>query len=75
MLFRSRPVLLGLGAGLALAVAVARLMTSLLVGVTPGDPFVLAGMTAALAIAAVAAAWWPASRIAKLDPTVALRDE
>jgi putative ABC transport system permease protein len=70
----ARPVLAGLGAGLMAAVGVARLLTSLLVGVEPGDPLTLVGATAALALAAVAAAWWPASRIARLDPSVALRD-
>ncbi len=63
----ARPVLVGLGAGLIAAVAVARLMSSLLVGVGPGDPLVLALTTAALALAAVAAAWWPAARIARLE--------
>ena len=68
------PVLVGLCAGLVAAVAVARLMSSLLVGVGPGDPLVLAVTTSALALAAVAAAWWPAARIARLDPSAALRD-
>jgi putative ABC transport system permease protein len=68
------PVLVGLGAGLIAAVAVARLMSSLLVGVGPGDPLVLALTSSALAVAALAAAWWPAARIARLDPSAALRD-
>jgi predicted permease len=71
----ARPVLGGLVTGLVIAVAVARLMTSLLVGVAPGDPLTLAATTGALALAAVAAAWWPAARMSRLDPSVALRDE
>jgi putative ABC transport system permease protein len=70
----ARPVVIGLGAGLIAAVAVARLMSSLLVGVRPGDPLALAVTTSALALAAVAAAWWAAARIARLDPSAALRN-
>ncbi|HET9761895.1 MAG TPA: FtsX-like permease family protein, partial [Casimicrobiaceae bacterium] len=69
------PVLLGLGAGLALALCVARLIISLLAGVSPGDPVVLTGALAALSAAALAASWWPAARMARLDPSSVLRDE
>ena len=45
----------GLGAGAALALVSTRLLGSLLVGVTPGDPLTFAGVTGILAGAAVGA--------------------
>ena len=69
------PVICGLGAGLLMALAAGRLMTSLLVGVGVSDPLVLGVTVGALAAASAFAAWRPASRIAQLDPSAALRDE
>ncbi len=69
------PVLCGLAGGLVLALAAGRLMASLLVGVAAGDPLVLAAMIGTLAVASAVAAWRPASRVARLDPSAALRDE
>jgi ABC-type antimicrobial peptide transport system permease subunit len=65
----------GLAVGAALSIASARAATTLLFGVSPGDPATLA--TAALGLAAVAAlaSWIPAHRASRLDPTVALREE
>jgi ABC-type antimicrobial peptide transport system permease subunit len=65
----------GLVAGIGLSFAGARLMTTLLFGVRPGD---LGGYAAAaLAIVGVtlAAALAPALRAARIDPAVALRGE
>lgn len=69
------PVLVGLVAGCAITLAVGRFAESLLAGISPRDPVALAAAVAALAISAVAAAWWPAWRASRLDPMVALRDE
>jgi putative ABC transport system permease protein len=69
------PLGTGLALGLALALVVGRLMTTLLVEVAPSDPWVLGGTMAALSAAAAIAAWWPAARIARLDPSSALRSE
>ena len=69
------PVLVGLGGGVVLAVAAGRLMTSLLVSVGAGDPLVFTAMVTTLAIASAVAAWRPAARIARLDPSAALRDQ
>ena len=65
----------GLVIGLALALAAARLIPALLYGIGPTDfvAFALAGILAALI--AMFAAWIPARRATRIDPTEALRAE
>ena len=65
----------GIGLGVLGALALTRVMTSMLVGVTPTDPttFVVIGL-AFVGIAAVAC-WLPARLAAGMDPTVAPREE
>jgi putative ABC transport system permease protein len=65
----------GVAVGLVGAFAATRVMKSMLVGVKPEDPATFAAMAAMFAIIAGAASWLPARRAARLDPTVALRDE
>jgi putative ABC transport system permease protein len=65
----------GVAVGLAGAFAATRVMKSMLVGVKPEDPATFAAMAAMFAVIAGAASWLPARRAARLDPTVALRDE
>jgi putative ABC transport system permease protein len=67
--------LVGLGAGLAGALAVGRWISSLLFGVTPADPATLAIVICALAGAAACATYLPARRAAGVDPSDALRAE
>jgi ABC-type antimicrobial peptide transport system permease subunit len=69
--------LLGLGITLGLlgALALSRLMTSLLFGVTAYDVPTLGGVSLLLAVVALAACVIPARRAAKVDPIVALRAE
>jgi predicted lysophospholipase L1 biosynthesis ABC-type transport system permease subunit len=69
------PVMAGLVVGAAVAVVAARLMRTLVFGITPLDPasFALAG--ASLVAVALVAAWIPARRAAAVDPLVALREE
>ena len=65
---------IGLLAGLALAAMVARLLGGALYGVT-ADAWLFASMAAPLALAILVATWWPARRAARVEPTIALRDE
>jgi putative ABC transport system permease protein len=67
--------LIGLGIGIALAVASARLMKSLLYGVTSTDPLTLAAASLALLAVALLASYIPARRAIKIDPIVTLRYE
>ena len=67
--------LVGLGAGLAGALAVGRWISGLLFGITPADPATLAIVACALAGAAACATYLPARRAAGVDPSDALRAE
>jgi predicted permease len=67
------PVLAGLAAGMAAAVAFNRLFASLLYHVAPSDPAVFAGVAAATAMAALLACWIPLRRALAVDPMAALR--
>jgi putative ABC transport system permease protein len=68
-------VAFGLAAGLLGAVSLTRALRTLLFEVSPTDPRVFAALTVVLATVALAAAWFPARRATRLDPTVALREE
>jgi putative ABC transport system permease protein len=65
----------GLAVGLAGALAVGRLMESLLVQTEPADPVTLVCVGLLLVIVAVVACLWPARRAGRVDPLVALRYE
>jgi len=69
------PVAAGVIAGLAGALAATRLLRSMLFQVTPADPLTLAAVTAILSDAALLAAYLPARRATRIDPTTALRCE
>ncbi len=64
----------GLAAGIGLAVLVAPLLRSQLIGVRPIDPVVFVATPLLLLMIAALAAWVPAWRAARIDPVVALRD-
>jgi putative ABC transport system permease protein len=61
------------GIGLLGALALTRVMRSLLYGVGTYDPVTFVGVAAALAGVALAACWLPARRAALVDLIVALR--
>jgi len=70
-----RPTLLGLLIGVAGALALARVMSSLIYGVSPTDVLTFLSVSVVLASIALLASIIPARRAAKVDPIVALRYE
>jgi predicted permease len=68
-------VLAGVVLGLLGAVALTRLITGLLFGVSPTDPLTFAVIAGVLLLAALLACWIPARRAMKVDPQIALRTE
>ncbi len=69
----ARFVVVGIGLGLLLSTAFGRLIRIVLFGVSPLDPVAYAGVAALFALVAVAACWWPARRVTRVDPLIALR--
>jgi len=65
----------GAGLGLTLAFAMSDLLRSQLYGITPTDPATYLTLAAALMAVVLAASAAPALRAARVDPTVALRQE
>jgi len=69
------PVAAGAAAGVAVALASARLVGSLLFEVSPYDPAIAAAAVSVLLIAGTLACWLPARRAALVEPMEALRAE
>ena len=65
----------GLVAGIACALAVTRLVGSMLVNVKAADPLTFGGVALFLALVALLASYLPARRATQVDPMVALRCE
>jgi putative ABC transport system permease protein len=66
-------VVIGLTIGLAGALALTRLMTTLLFEVSPTDPLTFGAVALAVILATLLACYIPARRATKVDPLVALR--
>jgi ABC-type antimicrobial peptide transport system permease subunit len=66
-------VVLGIVAGGILSVAVIRLLTARLYGVSPTDPITVAAALVGLTAVATLATWLPAYRASRVDALVALR--
>ncbi len=71
-----RPVAAGIAAGLPIAWWACRFVSAeMLYGLEPFDPMTISIAALTLALVTLAAGLWPASRAAKVDPVVALRQE
>jgi ABC-type antimicrobial peptide transport system permease subunit len=73
--FRPGLVLTSIGtvAGVAVSIGAMRLMSSLLFGVSPIDPFTFAGVPILLGVVALIACWLPAWRATHIPAGVTLR--
>jgi ABC-type antimicrobial peptide transport system permease subunit len=69
------PVLVGIVAGIVMALTFAQALNRFLYGVSPNDPASFAVAVGALLFAGVIAALVPAARAARTDPMAALRSD
>jgi putative ABC transport system permease protein len=67
--------MIGVAAGLTLALALTRFLSSLLYGVSAADPITFASIALLFAVVALTASYLPARRAMKVDPLIALRHE
>jgi predicted permease len=65
----------GLTIGIAVSLALGRVLTALLFGITPRDPVTFAAVLVALVAVATVASWLPARRAARADPLIAMRGD
>lgn len=70
-----RTSLIGIASGLAAALALTRLMSGLLFGITATDPVTFAGIALLLALVALAACVIPARRAMNVEAFIALKTE
>jgi predicted permease len=66
---------LGVGVGLLASFAMTRVIANQIWEVSPRDPLALGAAVAVVAVAGLAACYFPARRATKVDPMVALRSE
>lgn len=67
--------LAGIAIGVAVALGATRTLRSLLYGVSPTDPAVLSGVAGLVAVVALLACYFPARRVTRIDPLLALKAE
>ena len=65
----------GIILGLAGALAITRVMASMLIGIGATDPTTFGVIVVLFAIIAIAASWIPGRRASRLDPMNAIREE
>jgi putative ABC transport system permease protein len=65
----------GIAIGTLTSLFAARLVSSLLFGVTPLDPITIGSVIFALVAVAILASWLPARRAARVDPLIAMRGD
>ena len=68
-----RTVAIGIVVGIALALAAGKLVSSLLYGISPRDPMIMASAAGILSVIGIAACLIPAMRAARVNPVTALR--
>jgi len=66
---------IGIGIGLLSAFGLTRVLATMLVEVKPTDPVTFLSVALFFLLIAVLASWLPALKAARLDPTIALRNE
>ncbi len=70
-----KPILLGVALGVVAAIALSRLVATLLFGVPPTDPLTFAAVSVLLVAVGAAANMLPAYRATRVEPTQTLREE
>ena len=70
-----KPILVGVAIGLVAALALSRLIASLIFGVRPTDPLTFAAVSVLLVAVGIVANIVPAYRASRIEPVRTLRDE
>jgi predicted permease len=69
------PVMLGVALGVWGAASASQLVKSMLFGLKPNDPATVGAVAVLLVTSTLLAAWWPARRASRIEPSIALRHE